>query len=161
MNLYLLRHGKAEDRAATDAARALTGEGRRQVVSTAGQFRARGLAAARCLASPYVRARQSAETFLQTASLDLPIEECPLLCPDTRPSELLRFLQAQPEADILLVGHNPLLSEFCALLRDGHLDAVRCLGTGELAGLSLPITAQGFADRLFHLVPDPAGAASW
>lgn len=154
MKLYLLRHGQAEDRAATDAVRALTEEGRRQILSVAARFRGQGWPLETCLASPYRRARQSAELFLAGAALSPPLETCELLQPECAAPELIRHLQSRPEAAVLLVGHNPLLSECHALLRDGHLRTMTILGTGELLGLTLEIVGQGLGSPLCHLRPD-------
>lgn len=158
MNLYLLRHGRAQDRAPSDALRALTADGRLQVSNVAAQFQARGLRPQRCLVSPYLRARQTAEGFLSAARLALSQEDCALLCPDSSTLELLRFLQAQPEADILLIGHNPLLSNLCALLREGEPRATLGLGTGDLVGLRMEAVVPGCAELLFHLIPAVTGA---
>ncbi|MGH8353342.1 MAG: histidine phosphatase family protein, partial [Pseudomonas sp.] len=58
MRLWLLRHGEAEPQARSDAERALTKHGRKEVLKAAGHLAGRPLAA--ILASPYVRAQQTA-----------------------------------------------------------------------------------------------------
>ena len=59
MRLWLLRHGEAEPQAASDAARELTAHGRKEVQQAAAQLAGRPLTA--IVASPYVRAQQTAE----------------------------------------------------------------------------------------------------
>lgn len=106
MRLYVLRHGEAERSAPSDAQRKLVpaGEaavlGQRQWLEPVDVF----------YCSPYRRARQTAEIIRPTVGGAMPIlEEC--LTPDQPVSAVLALLQASEGERLLLVGHNPLLSQ--------------------------------------------------
>ncbi|MDP9170388.1 MAG: histidine phosphatase family protein, partial [Acidobacteriota bacterium] len=63
MEIYLLRHGAADDGrpGSPDSARELTREGRRKTSEVLKMARNAGVAPAVILSSPYVRARQTAK----------------------------------------------------------------------------------------------------
>jgi len=109
--IYLLRHGEAEpDQGAGDAARRLTANGEEQA-------RNAGLAIARmeleietCLASPKVRAFDTAT--LACDALGIEVEPCePIASGDFDPLEL-----AAGRGPTLMVGHEPYLSSSVARL---------------------------------------------
>jgi phosphohistidine phosphatase len=116
MDLWLLRHAVAEDRARSgrDSDRALTAEG----LARAGAV-GRGLAVlapgiVRIVTSPYLRARQTADA----AALGLGVEEIvesKALEPERDPEEILLEIAAD-SGGILLVGHQPHLGSLL-----GHL----------------------------------------
>jgi len=122
MELLLLRHGTAEDHGHPlgDAARALVEKGR-------GQSRAAGrfLTKIDCLpelvlASPMVRARQTAEEFCAEAGLGAPVE-APWLACGMAPEEALGELRAYADfGRVMIVGHEPDFSGLvCFLLGAG------------------------------------------
>lgn len=154
MNLYLLRHGEAEPRAHNDPARQLTARGRREIEQIARQFAMRQLPLDRCFVSPYVRALQTAEYFIRHSGLAVPTEVNEALIPETRASVVLQFLSGQGAGNILLVSHNPLLSELNALLVDGSISHMHILDTGELVAVSLEVAGLGMGRTSFRLVPD-------
>lgn len=153
MNLYLLRHGEAESRAYNDAGRQLTDRGRQEVEQVARLFAVRHLPLDRCFVSPYVRAQQTAAHFLHHSGLQLPIEDCDLLQPEIRASVVIDFLTGVRAQDVLLVSHNPLLSELNALLTNGEISDMHILGTGELVCLTLDMPGLGMGSTSFRLVP--------
>lgn len=59
MKLWLLRHGEAEAHARSDAQRELTPHGRKEVKQSAGHLPGHGVS--KIVASPYVRAQQTAQ----------------------------------------------------------------------------------------------------
>ena len=71
MTLWLLRHGEAEARARSDAERPLTERGRKEVRRCAERLRGRPLQY--ILASPYLRAQQTAEIVREVLGLALPL----------------------------------------------------------------------------------------
>ncbi|HEY6931103.1 MAG TPA: phosphohistidine phosphatase SixA [Thermoanaerobaculia bacterium] len=118
MDLWLLRHAAAEDRAASgrDEDRELTPEGVKRAKAVA-----RGLAALEpkiklVIASPYRRARQTAEPAVEALGLSRKLRESRALEPDRDPEEILAEVTAEDAEAVLLVGHMPHLG---ALL--GHL----------------------------------------
>lgn len=132
MTLWLLRHGEAEPRARSDAERALTERGRREVRRSAERLRGRPLQ--HILASPYLRAQQSAEIVREVLGLRLPLVTVDWATPDDSPRAAASHLDAYP-GDCLLVSHNPLLGSLSGLLLHGHLQQPLGLGTASLVEL--------------------------
>ena len=160
MNLFLLRHGEAEPSASTPAGRQLTEAGRQEVSSVARQFASKRFALDTCFVSPALRAQQTAETFLSHI-FDSPepstIEE---LSANQRAAQIMKYLE-QVEADnVLLVSHNPILSELLALLTRGNVEDMTILDTGELACITLEILGLGMGTCNTILQPDASVSIS-
>lgn len=113
MDLILWRHAEAED-GAPDAKRKLTPRGRKQAKQIARWLKKRLPADARILASPAVRAMQTAQ------ALELPFEEAPRLGTGASASSLLGAA-GWPHAGgtVVVVGHQPTLGRAAALLMTG------------------------------------------
>lgn len=118
LKVYFLRHAEAENSSPTgDFGRALTERGRGQATVAGRWAAARGLRPARLLASPLVRAQQTAE--LAGAVLGVPPETADWLASgrfDLRGLlENLReeFTRSTP---VMLVGHEPDFSEVIGAL---------------------------------------------
>jgi phosphohistidine phosphatase len=100
--IWLLRHGDAEDGDGTDdAARRLTEKGRRQSRDAGRAMKALGVELDACLASPRVRALQTAEIACEPLGVKLEPDER-LSGGDFDPLEL-----AAGRGEVLLVGHEP------------------------------------------------------
>ena len=113
MNLILWRHAEAED-GAPDAKRKLTPRGRKQAKQVAHWLKKRLPADARILASPAVRAVQTAQ------ALELPFEEAPKLGTGASASSLLGTAGwPQAGGTVVVVGHQPTLGRVAALLLTG------------------------------------------
>ena len=67
--IYLLRHGDAEDGTGDDAARRLTPKGERQATVAGGALAAMGAEIDACLASPKVRALETARLTCETLEI--------------------------------------------------------------------------------------------
>lgn len=107
MELLLIRHGKAESHSFDDAARALTNKGRDQARRVGEFLEKNNLVPDVTLASPLVRARQTAEVFCQASGAESPIIEPWLAC-GMRPASAMRELQAYAEfRRVAIVGHEP------------------------------------------------------
>ena len=156
MNLYLLRHGEAEANASSSAGRQLTDAGVEEVLNVARQFALRNLRIDRCLASPALRAQQTAETFLSMQFVTPEIETLEALSANQRAAQLMHYLENVREENVLLVSHNPILSELLALLTSGNIDHMHILETGNLACVTLDIVGLGMGMCPFILEPDPA-----
>ncbi|MFZ3184925.1 MAG: phosphohistidine phosphatase SixA [Pseudomonas sp.] len=133
MKLWLLRHGEAEPQARSDAARELTRHGRKEVLHSAAHLVGRPLTA--ILASPYVRAQQTAQLVRETLGFAAPIVTVPWLTPDGDLAEALRYLDAQGDQELLLVTHQPLVGELASLLLHGHRQEPVPMKTASLAEL--------------------------
>ncbi len=115
MKLYLMRHGPAEERAASglDGDRALTVSGRERVRAVANVLVEKGEAPAHVLASPLVRAVQTAEIVaIVTAlgSLSEAVEVRRELSPSGDALPWVHDLASGGRKRTLLVGHEPDLS---------------------------------------------------
>lgn len=152
MIVYFLRHADAEPDAARDFDRKLTPKGLEQA-EKAGKFLVRfGLIPSLILASPVVRARQTAKIVSQRlGDADL-VEERWLAC-GMSPESCLRELSAYVQNEsVMLVGHEPDFSETIAALvgmsNPGHLN----IRKASLTAIDLPSLAAG-AGQLQFLVP--------
>ncbi|MGV3592113.1 MAG: phosphohistidine phosphatase SixA [Gammaproteobacteria bacterium] len=154
MKLYLLRHGEAEARAHNDPARELTPRGRSEVTDVAHRFASRNIQLQRCFVSPYVRAEQTAALFLPEAKQAIAAETTPVLMPEVRASIVMDFLEGVREQEVLMVSHNPLVSELHALLVDGDISNMHILGTSELICIEFDVVGLGMGRSPFRLVPE-------
>lgn len=119
MQLYLLRHGIAEEGSAgsSDADRELTSEGRkklRQVLEAASES---GVAPTLILTSPFKRAVQTAEVARHLFGYKHQLLHTKALTPGATVEQVWEEVRVhRDEASILLVGHNPLFSDLAAYL---------------------------------------------
>src|SRR5690348_1661644 len=102
--IWFLRHGDAED-GAPDFERKLTEKGRRQASDAGATLAALGVQLDICLASPRVRARETAELACRRLDVEVTLEER-LAGGRFDPRELTAGLD-----DVLLVGHEPDFSD--------------------------------------------------
>lgn len=153
MMLYLLRHGEAEAHAANDAARRLTSRGRQDVDSVARQFLANKLPLRQCISSPYVRAVQTAELFLEQVAPGLRLHQDAVLTPEVRASDVMKMLEGLTAEQVLLVSHNPLLSELNALLTEGNISHMHILSTSELVAINIDVIGLGMGRTALRLLP--------
>lgn len=151
MRLWLLRHGEAEPQAATDAARELTAHGRREVQCAAQQLDGRPLTA--IIASPYVRAQQTAELVRTTLGYPGMVGSAGWLTPDSDPREVLKHLDERADAEVLLVSHQPLIGALGGLLVHGHRQEPLPMRTASLAELEGDIPAAGLMELLALIHP--------
>jgi len=124
MEIYILRHGIAEDHnAGGDARRTLTDEGRRKLRRVLERAEKAKVTPSLILSSPYTRARQTAEIAAEVLGYDKKIIETETLVPEGSPEALWEEIRARREDSTLLIaGHEPMLSTTVAWL----------LGTPEL-----------------------------
>ncbi len=122
MEIWLLRHASAEDRADSgrDSDRTLTEDGHKRAREVA-----RGLAELEpgielVLTSPYARARQTAEPVVRALRLADRLRETQALEPSSDPEEILEEVRAEKVEAILLVGHEPHLGALLGRLVAGR-----------------------------------------
>lgn len=118
MKICIVRHGSAVSGAVQDQNRGLTERGEGQAVGAGHWLAQQAFNNPRILASPFLRARQTAQAIAD--SLILPVETMPHLVPDGDVQQLLNDLTAQ-EQDLILVSHLPLVGHLAAMLVDGQL----------------------------------------
>lgn len=151
MRLWLLRHGQAEPQAASDAARELTAHGRQEVQQAAAQLLGRPLTA--IMASPYVRAQQTAELVRLELGISGSVQTVSWLTPDSDPRDALKYLDERERAEVLLVSHQPLIGALGGLLVHGHRQEPLPMRTASLAELEGDIPAAGLMELLALIHP--------
>jgi phosphohistidine phosphatase len=153
MNLYLLRHGIAaqleELSTQNDADRPLTGKGIKRMRREARGLRRFNIPFDAVVTSPLLRARQTADVVAAALGLESSLEELPDLAPETSVDSLLfNLTHFKNHSHLLLVGHEPQLSDLAAFLltlkRDAKLGVA--LKKGGLCNIeidTLPPTERG------------------
>ena len=156
--LYIMRHGDAISRAATDAERPL---------SDLGQSDAAKMIP--CLleqppttlwVSPYLRAQQTAAivvTGLVQAGHNPNIETISGITPDDNPFKLVDLLADFNQGPLMLVSHNPFVSILLSLLTEGHTQAQIGMATASVACIQGEVNGLGTMDLQWYKTPsDPA-----
>jgi len=140
MNLYILRHGEAESigpKHPTDGARPLTSTGRMRVEQSARGMVTVGVTAEKMIASPLVRARQTASIVHEGLGIGTDIEFTDAL-PTGDIGGIVRAVQAHARYEhIMLVGHEPTLSRLISILASGEPSTAIDLQPGGLCNLAL------------------------
>jgi phosphohistidine phosphatase len=133
MKLWILRHGEAQNRARTDAERELTDNGRAEVLSSAASLMGQPLRW--IIASPYVRAQQTAELVRQALGFSEAVVTVPWLTPDSDPRKVLDNLDLYASDNVLVVSHQPLVGSLIGLAVHGSLQQAEPMHTASLAEL--------------------------
>lgn len=141
MNVWILRHGQAAPQARTDSERELTAKGREEVLHSAAHLMGQPLQ--RIVASPYVRAQQTAELVRQALGFSGSIVTVPWLTPDSNPLRVLDELQAYSAEDVLLVSHQPLVGALIGLAVHGSVQQAEPMHTASLAHLEADLPLAG------------------
>lgn len=141
MKLWILRHGEAQNRARTDAERELTANGREEVLTTAAHLMGQPLRW--IIASPYVRAQQTAELVRQALGFADSIVTVPWLTPDSDTRKALDNLDLYASDDVLLVSHQPLVGSLIGLAVHGNLQQAYAMHTASLAELEADLPLAG------------------
>jgi phosphohistidine phosphatase len=125
MDLYILRHGIAEELSESnqtrDSQRRLTSEGRKKVHRVAQGMKALALKFDLVLSSPYLRASETAEIVAKELRLTRRLKWSSDLVSDGNSKKLIDDLRLhhRQARRILLVGHEPNLSRLISLLISG------------------------------------------
>jgi phosphohistidine phosphatase len=123
MHLLLIRHADAGDADPTlwpdDSLRPLTDKGRKRHRRVARRLARRALVPSLMLASPWLRAWQTAQLTAEFTGCPAPVA-----CPALAAAPSLRAIGAAigrrpPDAVVALVGHEPWLGELASLLLTG------------------------------------------
>lgn len=117
MEVTVIRHGTAEDRARTDAERALTPLGRVEAQRAGERLAKSAPPADQIIASPYLRARQTADLVAECLGFRDEVATDAALCPDAPPAGVRDLLaRLTGKRHVILVAHEPILSATCELL---------------------------------------------
>ena len=158
MNLFLLRHGLAVEREefhfASDELRPLTPKGKRQLRKITAALRAMELRFDAILSSPLVRARQTAEIAAADLRLKKRLSFADELKPGASAKRLIQKINRLKPAvkNLLLVGHEPDLSELISLLVTGGPGLQLDFKKGGLAKLEVGKLRAGRCAALAWLV---------
>jgi len=113
VELYLLRHAKAEPHAASgrDQDRAITPDGIERLRRVITEAKEAGLDPKWIVASPYLRAQQTARIAADILGYTEPILVSTRLVPEAEPEEVWAEVRdIDPDSPLLFVAHEPLLS---------------------------------------------------
>jgi len=118
LRVYILRHGIAVDAAlgGSDAARALTPQGKQKLRSVLECARAAGVRPSVILTSPLKRALQTAEIAAAALGVKRELITTTALAPAGTPQRIWGEIRAQHAERVLIAGHEPLLSQALAFL---------------------------------------------
>jgi phosphohistidine phosphatase len=160
MELLIVRHAIAFERDARrwpdDDERPLSPQGLKRAQQAAAGVRRLIGSPALVLASPLVRARQTAAILTEAAGWPT-ARETVALAPGHSPQALLAALKRMPDARIALVGHEPGLSRLLAAALHGDAAAqafsLRKMG---IALVTFDGAARGGQGRLAWLLPPKA-----
>jgi len=131
MKVWVLRHGEAEGHARTDAERNLTEHGRAEVLRSAAHLIGQPIKA--IIASPYVRAQQTAQLVREVLGFEPEIRTVAWLTPESSPLQVLDHLDT--DDTVLLVSHQPLVGSLISFMQHGHLRQPQAMSTASLAEL--------------------------
>ncbi|MEX2264812.1 MAG: histidine phosphatase family protein [Bryobacteraceae bacterium] len=152
MDIYILRHGLAEDPAPGmgDAGRRLVPEGKEKLREVMRLAKNAGVAPAVVLTSPYRRALETAQIAAEILEFQDDLIQTPSLLPASTPEAVWDEIRVhRAAAQVLLVGHEPLLGQLIA-----HLLAVPALRVDVKKASLTRIDVESFGPR-------PAGILRW
>jgi phosphohistidine phosphatase len=121
MQIYLLRHGVAEDArpGQPDSERPLTGEGREKLRRVLKRARGADLDPSLILSSPYRRAIETAAVAADVLAYTGEIVRTRALVPESSPFDAWEEVRSRKtERSVLLASHEPLMSSLVAFLLD-------------------------------------------
>ena len=144
MDLYVLRHGIAEDRDyrkfPDDRDRPLTHRGIRRLEWQVKGMNAVNLTPDLAITSPLVRAVQTAEIVLEGLVRSCPLVVSEALAPSADPHDILEGVAESHSslASVMVVGHEPHLSRLVSLVSSGTFEAAVRMRKGSLCKLRVP-----------------------
>ena len=156
MNLFLLRHGKAEPRSPRwrpDSKRPLTREGESGMFKVARGIKSLNVSFDVILTSPYARALRTAEILAEVYESEKLFETSRLVS-EAGPKEIIEEVNENFSAagDVVLVGHEPMLSGLISMLLTGETGMALQLKKAGFCKLGIQKLAPGRCARLEWLL---------
>jgi len=154
MRIAIVRHGEASFGADSDENRALTDSGREEILSTSKQLKDWVSEKTVIVHSPFLRTVQTAEILSSTLSLPTVSES--VLKAGTHFRHIIEWLQETDLRDIVLVCHNPMVTEITNSLVYGEqaLSMPRLVfDTGYACCLECEYPAYGCVDLIKRIIP--------
>ena len=137
--LYILRHGIAVAHGTPGVAeddRPLTTKGEQRIKQIGRCLAAIGLEPERIFTSPLPRARRTAQIVAQELHRIERLETTSALTAGENARSIADWLSARSESRLMIVGHNPALSDLVSLLLTGEVGMLSCeLKKGGIATL--------------------------
>lgn len=127
--LYILRHGVAVPSGTpgiADDDRPLTPEGEHELLRVAKRLKRLRLDADRIVTSPLPRARRTAELVAPRLGLAATLEVADALRAGQGAEPIADWLSGRSERRLIVVGHDPALSDLVGLLVTGSADPPLC-----------------------------------
>jgi phosphohistidine phosphatase len=153
VDVYILRHGKAEDAGPGmgDADRRLTKKGRGEIAAAGRWMGAQELRLDLIATSPLVRAQETAAIIAGCLGEKGRLVIWKELAPGGNPESVCRLIAKHPDVRaLLLVGHEPLLSTLISRIIISDENAAIVMSKGALAKI-----------REFSFTPRPSGELHW
>jgi phosphohistidine phosphatase len=153
VDVFILRHGKAEDAGphGSDADRQLTKKGRDEILAVAHWIAAQDLQFDLIAASPLARAQETAAIVADVLGVPENLVTWKVLEPGGNPEGVCREIGRHPESSsILLVGHEPLLSSLISRIISGNESTGIAMTKGALAKI-----------RNYSYTECPSGELHW
>ena len=118
MDLFLIRHAKAQDGAlyGDDMERPLTGDGRRAALDVGESLARHAVKLEAIWSSPLVRAVETAELVGVALGFAGGLEITRALAPEARSKDALELLEAETRERVALVGHEPSIGNLLSAL---------------------------------------------
>ena len=76
-----------------------------------------------------------------------------MIIPDADPYDVLNLLEENQEQNVVLVSHNPVLSDLVSLLADGTIKSNRQIGPSNVLRMMMDIVAHGYGQLKYILEP--------
>jgi phosphohistidine phosphatase len=152
MQLYILRHGIAEDGTpgGNDSDRALTSEGKKKLRDILQVAQRAGVSPSLIISSPYRRAIESARVAVDELGYKDKVLETNALIQSSDPKPVWEEVRVhKSESELMLVGHEPLLSTLV-----GYVLAAPSLSIDLKKGALVRIDIDGFGAQ-------PRGVLKW
>lgn len=140
--LYIMRHGQAEARAASDAERALTARGEQDVERVTRALASELANVEQIWVSPYRRAQQTAAIVNRVLGRGADPVTTELLTPEANLMALCDQMQQSDSMELMLVSHMPLVGELLHYLT-GTDPGRYSMGTASIACVSLEVAGAG------------------
>ena len=153
MHIFFLRHGDAlSDSRYTDDARPLSEPGKRQAALVGAFLQRMNLTVDTILSSPLQRAQETA-SIVSSAIHSQQMNDSELLLNGSDQQRLFRHLTSLKTSSLLLVGHEPYLSETISLLIGGQGNIEIEMRKCSLALVDVPASIRQGTGLLKFLIP--------
>ncbi len=153
MRIYFLRHGEAvANPNILDAERSLTEYGISQAWGVGSMMLNAGIEPEVVFCSPFARAKQTAEIICMALRMrEAQVTE--FLDPQSDPRQLFTELSSYKADSIMLIGHEPLLSEAISLLISGNRSMKINVAKATLVAVDADASVQNGSGKLEIVMP--------